>query len=144
MSSETVAIAADHAGFELKSALREDLAAMGYTVLDLGTDNLESVDYPDYAVRVAEALEDGTAGKGVLVCGSGIGMSIAANRHKGIRAALCSDSEAAKLARQHNDANVLVLGARRIDEGEAKECLRIFFNTDFEAGRHARRVDKLA
>ncbi len=144
MSFGTVAIAADHAGFEMKDALGADLSVMGYSVLDLGTGGPDSVDYPDFAKLLVKALEDGAADVGVLVCGSGIGMSIAANRHKSIRAALCFDAEAARLARQHNDANVLVLGARRIDEAAAKECLEAFFNTKFEAGRHARRVAKLA
>ncbi len=138
-----VAIAADHAGFELKSALKEDLAAMGYSVLDLGTGGPEAVDYPDFAQALVEALQQGQAARGVLVCGSGIGMSIAANRHPGIRAALCHNADAARLARQHNDANVLVLGARTIDEEAARECVRVFFNTRFEAGRHTRRVEKL-
>ncbi len=143
MSVKSVAIAADHAGFELKSALKEDLAAMGYSILDLGTSGPESVDYPDFAQALVEALRHGQATRGVLVCGSGIGMSIAANRHPGIRAALCHNADAARLARQHNDANVLVLGARTIDEEAARECVRVFFNTRFEAGRHTRRVEKL-
>ena len=115
MAVKSVAIAADHAGFELKSALKEDLAAMGYSILDLGTGGPESVDYPDFAEALVAALHQGRATRGVLVCGSGIGMSIAANRHPGIRAALCHNADAARLARQHNDANVLVLGARVID-----------------------------
>ncbi len=144
MSIKAVAIAADHAGFELKSALKEDLSAMGYSVLDLGTFGPDSVDYPDFAQALVEAIGEGRAERGVLVCGTGIGMSIAANRHAGIRAALCHNADAARLARQHNDANVLVLGARLIDPVAAGECLRVFFTTVFEAGRHARRVDKLA
>lgn len=144
MSVKFVAIAADHAGFELKSALKEDLAAMGYSILDLGTGGPESVDYPDFAEALVEALRQGQATRGVLVCGSGIGMSIAANRHPGIRAALCHNADAARVARQHTDANVLVLGARMIDVEAARECVRVFFNTLFEAGRHTRRVKKLA
>ena len=144
MSPGTVAIAADHAGFELKSVLADVLAEMGYSVIDLGTDGAEAVDYPDYATAVVDALGDGRAAQGVLLCGTGIGMSIAANRHAGIRAALCHDPEDAELARRHTDANVLVMGARRIDEQEAKRCVRVFFKTEFEAGRHARRVAKLA
>ena len=143
MSVKSVAIAADHAGFELKSALKEDLAAMGYSILDLGTGGPESVDYPDFAQVLVEALRQGHATRGVLVCGSGIGMSIAANRHPGIRAALCHNADAARLARQHNDANVLVLGARMIDVEAARECVQVFFDTPFEAGRHTRRVEKL-
>ncbi len=117
---------------------------MGYSVLDLGTNGPDSVDYPDFAQALVEAMQQGRAEQGVLVCGTGIGMSIAANRHSGIRAALCHNAEAARLARQHNDANVLVLGARLIDLAAARECLQIFFTTLFEAGRHTRRVDKLA
>ncbi len=143
MSVKSVAIAADHAGFELKSALKEDLAAMGYSILDLGTGGPESVDYPDFAEALVEALRQGQATRGVLVCGSGIGMSIAANRHPGIRAALCHNADAARVARQHNDANVLVLGARMIDVEAARECVQVFFDTPFEAGRHTRRVEKL-
>ena len=144
MSGETVAIGADHAGFELKAVLAGELGRMGYSVLDLGTSGPDSVDYPDYAAAVVSAMSAGRARWGVLVCGSGIGMSIAANRHPGIRAALCHDPEMARLARQHNDANVLVLGARLIDAAAARACLQIFFETAFEAGRHARRVAKLA
>jgi ribose 5-phosphate isomerase B len=113
-------------------------------VLDLGTSGPESVDYPDYAAAVVAAMRDGRAGWGLLVCGSGIGMSIAANRHPGIRAALCQTPELARLARQHNNANVLVLGARMIDPETARACLTTFLATAFEAGRHMRRVAKLA
>jgi ribose 5-phosphate isomerase B len=144
MPSQSIAIAADHAGFELKSALKDELASMGFSVLDLGTDGPDSVDYPDFARAVVAAMQQGRATRGLLICGSGIGMSIAANRHAGIRAALCYNAEAARLARLHNDANVLVLGARMIDESVAKECADVFFTTEFEAGRHARRVAKLS
>jgi ribose 5-phosphate isomerase B len=144
MPRQTVAIAADHAGFEMKAVLSEELAAMGCDVLDLGTDGPDSVDYPDFAHAVARALEQGRAARGVLVCGSGIGMSIAANRHEAIRAALCQDATAATLSRQHNDANVLVLAGRFITEAEARAALHAFMETEFEGGRHARRVAKLA
>lgn len=144
MSGETVAVGADHAGFELKVMLAEELRQMGYGVLDLGTSGPDSVDYPDFASAVVSAMRGGRARWGVLVCGSGIGMSIAANRHPGIRAALCHDAGMARLARQHNDANVLVLGARLIEPAAARACLHVFFETAFEAGRHARRVAKLA
>jgi len=143
MPKETVAIAADHAGFELKAVLKQELAAMGYEVLDLGTDGPDSVDYPDFADALAEAVESGQVGRGVLVCGSGIGIAMAANRHKGVRAAPCRDVTAARLSRQHNDANVLALGARLVGVEVAKECLRTFFSTAFEGGRHQRRVDKM-
>lgn len=143
MPKETVAIAADHAGFELKGELKQELAAMGFEVLDLGTVSEDSVDYPDFADALAEALDSGRVGRGVLVCGSGIGIAMAANRHKGVRAAPCRDVTAARLSRQHNDANVLALGARLVGVEVAKECLRTFFSTEFEGGRHQRRVDKM-
>lgn len=145
MPQKTVAIGADHAGCDLKSSLSHVLAELGFHVLDLGTDGPESVDYPDFANAVATSISDGTAQHGILVCGSGIGMSIAANRHPGIRAALCHSEETAQLAREHNDANVLVLGARITDLETARNCVRVFFSTDFDGGeRHARRVAKLA
>ena len=127
MSQDTVAIGADHAGFELKSALSTVLQNLGFRVLDLGTNGLEPVDYPDFADAVAKAVSDGTVQSGLLVCGSGIGMSIGANRHAGVRAALCHDEETARLAREHTDANVLVLGARLIDEELAGRCVDVFF-----------------
>lgn len=142
--AESVAVAADHGGFELKTLLLPELEALGLAVLDLGTDDSEPVDYPDFAVAVAEAIASGRAERGLLICGSGIGMSIAANRNAAVRAALCHDGLTARLARQHNDANVLVLGGRLIGPETARECVRIFFSTRFEGGRHARRVAKLA
>lgn len=144
MNRQTVAVGADHAGFELKAELAAELRRVGFDVRDCGTDGPDSVDYPDFAEKVVDAMKGGEAQWGVLVCGSGIGMSIAANRHPGIRAALCHDEQTARLARQHNDANVLVLGARLTDAERARACLRAFFETPFEAGRHSRRVAKLA
>ncbi|MGH6932520.1 MAG: ribose 5-phosphate isomerase B [Dongiaceae bacterium] len=144
MPPEIVAIASDHAGFELKDTVRSELSAMGITVLDLGTNSIESVDYPDFADALAGALKDGRAGRGVLICGTGIGISIAANRHHHVRAAMCHDAASARLARAHNDANVLALGARLIGVEVAKDCVRTFFATAFEGGRHARRVAKLS
>ena len=141
--TDTVAIAADHGGFELKSALVPVLQALGFAVLDLGTSNGDSVDYPEFADAVAAALKDGRAGWGVLICGTGIGIAIAANRHAGVRAAPCHDGLTARLARQHNDANVLALGGRLIGIETAKDCLTNFLQTPFEGGRHARRVAKL-
>jgi ribose 5-phosphate isomerase B len=143
MVRETIAVAADHAGVSLKGELASELNSLGFDVLDLGTNGPESVDYPDYANMLAETMRAGKVKRGVLVCGTGIGASIAANRHPGIRAALCHDAVTARLARQHNDANVLVLGARTIGLEVAKDCLRIFLNTAFEGGRHAIRVAKL-
>ncbi|MEX2650061.1 MAG: ribose 5-phosphate isomerase B [Alphaproteobacteria bacterium] len=139
-----MAIASDHAGFALKAVLKVELERLGCEADDLGTDDTESVDYPDFANKVAEAIERGAAALGVLVCGTGIGMSIAANRHAGVRAAVCHDASSARLTRQHNDANVLCLGARLIGEEVAKDVLRAFLATAYEGGRHARRVAKLA
>ncbi len=141
--SGTVAIAADHGGFDLKTDLVAILQTLGATVLDLGTTSREAVDYPDIADALAAALMAERAQRGVLICGTGIGISIAANRYLAIRAALCHDGLTARLARQHNDANVLVLGGRVIGLETAKDCLTIFLNTPFEGGRHARRVAKL-
>jgi ribose 5-phosphate isomerase B len=143
MPAPTIAIAADHAGFELKTALIQKLEEWGHIVLDLGTNGSESVDYPDFAAALATALAEGRAERGVLICGSGIGISIAANRHRHVRAALCHDERSARLARQHNDANVLALGARFTDPGAAALILEAFLGTPFEGGRHAGRVAKL-
>lgn len=142
--AETVVIAADHGGFALKSELVPELLALAYEVVDLGTESLEAVDYPDFAEALARIIEEGRAARGVLICGTGIGMSIAANRHRQIRAALCHDGLTARLARQHNDANVLVLGGRLLGPELAKDCVRAFFATPFDGGRHARRVAKLS
>lgn len=144
MPGETIAIASDHGGVELKATLAGELAELGYEVLDLGTDGPDSVDYPDFAEALTEALRDGRAQRGVLICGSGIGMSIAANRHREIRAALVHDNLSARLARQHNDANVLVMGGRFIGAEVAKDCLQAFLTTEFEGGRHDRRVAKMS
>jgi ribose 5-phosphate isomerase B len=144
MSDATVVIASDHAGVHLKSVLKAELNAIGREVFDLGPSDETSVDYPDYAQAVAREIEAGRAGRGVLICGSGIGMSIAVNRSPSVRGALCGDQESARLARAHNDANVLTLGARFISEETARACLKTFLETEFEGGRHARRVAKLS
>lgn len=144
MINQAVAIAGDHAGIALKSQLTEHLAARGLDVLDLGADGSQSVDYPDYANALAAAIRDKKAARGVLVCGSGIGISIAANRHPEIRAALIHDALGARMCREHNDANVIVFGGRMIGGDTALDCLDIFLKTDFEGGRHQRRVDKLS
>jgi ribose 5-phosphate isomerase B len=144
MMKEVVALAADHAGYELKNSLKGVLEAKGFEVLDLGTNGPQSVDYPDIAQNMAAALADGRAQRGVLVCGTGIGISMAVNRHRHVRAALCHDTTSARLAREHNDANVLALGARITGPAVAKDCLEIFLDTPFEGGRHARRVEKLS
>ncbi len=138
-----VAIASDHAGVELKEHLVDILRNIGFVALDLGTNTKDSVDYPDYANSLAASIKSGHAKQGILICGSGIGISIAANRHPHIRAALCFNEEMAKLARQHNDANVLVLGARFIEKDNAANIVKTFFTTSFEGGRHALRVEKL-
>jgi ribose 5-phosphate isomerase B len=142
--AEWVAIASDHAGYPLKTALVPVLEKLGFAVLDLGTTGIESVDYPDFANALAAAVRAGKAQLGVLVCGTGIGISIAANRHPELRAALCHDGLTARLARQHNDANVLCLGARVIGPETARDCVESFFTTAFEGGRHAARVAKLS
>ncbi len=142
--TKTIAIASDHAGCELKDAVKAELEAMGISVIDLGTNGNESVDYPDYGEKLAQSIINNQAEMGVAICGSGIGISIAANRHRQIRAALCHDEQTAALARQHNDANILALGARILDEQTALSCIRQFFTTEFEGGRHQRRVDKLS
>jgi len=144
MSKETIALASDHGGVELKSLLARHLESRGFAVLDLGTDGAQSVDYPDFAVAMADAIKEAKAARGVLMCGSGIGISIAANRFAHIRAALVHDAYGARMCRLHNDANVLVLGGRTIGPEVAKDCLDIFLDTEFEGGRHARRVAKLA
>ena len=144
MPTETIAIACDHGGYELKLLLRGTLEDKGYQVLDLGTDGPESVDYPDFGFKLAEAIRDGKVSKGVLICGSGIGISSSANRYTDVRAALVHDALGAKLSRQHNDANVICFGGRMIGPELALDCLNIFLSTEFEGGRHARRVDKLS
>ena len=143
MSQRAVAIACDHAGFQLKSKLKEQLVTKGIEVIDLGTDSEGSVDYPDFGFAMAKALSDYRAETGVLVCGSGIGISMAANRHPDVRAALVHDALGARMSRLHNDANVICFGGRMIGEEVAMDCLNIFLETDFEGGRHARRVGKL-
>ena len=143
MQKTVIAIASDHAGIDLKERLKETLKQVASEVIDLGTNSAESVDYPDYGNKVAEAILSGRAQHGVALCGSGIGISIALNRHKGIRAALCTDGLTAKLSRQHNNANVLCMGARLIGEETAKDCVKQFFATAFEGGRHEKRTQKL-
>ncbi|HTB33801.1 MAG TPA: ribose 5-phosphate isomerase B [bacterium] len=138
-----LAIGTDHAGFEFKQGLADFLRQQGYDVLDEGTHDLQSVDYPDYAAKVCAAVNAGRAAFGILVCGSGIGMSIAANKVHGIRAALCHDLYTARMGRSHNDANVIVLPSRLIALTIAEEMTLLFLKTPFEGGRHAARVDKM-
>jgi len=140
--SKTLIVGSDHAGLELKRELGSLAAHLGYEVVDLGTYTPESIDYPDYAHEVASAVARGE-GLGLLVCGTGLGMSMAANRHPGVRAALCGDIFSASMARRHNDANLLCLGARVVGGGLAAEILKAFLSACFEGGRHERRVNKI-
>ena len=138
-----IAIASDHAAYELKALLADWLRADGHEVTDLGTNGPDSVDYPDYGYRLAEAVASGSAEKGVALCGSGIGISISVNRNPACRCALVSEPLSAKLSREHNDANVIAMGARLVGIEIAKDCLDIFLKTPFGGDRHQRRVDKL-
>ena len=141
--AEHIPIASDHAGFELKQRLVALLRTRGFDVEDLGPDSPASTDYPDYAHPVAAQVEAGRAARGILLCGTGLGMSYAANRHPGVRAAVAWSPEVAALARQHNDANILVLPARFVSDAEAERILDTWLTTDFEGGRHERRVEKI-
>jgi ribose 5-phosphate isomerase B len=138
-----VAIGSDHRGFALKEALKEPLTELGHEWVDFGCRSEEPVDYPDIARPLAEAVAAGEYQRGILICGSGVGMSIAADKVKGVRAALCENSFTARLARQHNDANVLCLGSWCIGQGLAEDIVRVFLSEDFEGGRHARRLEKI-
>lgn len=138
-----IAIGADHAGFEEKEKVKVALDKMGVEYTDMGTDSTASVDYPDFARKVGEAVADGEYDRGILVCGSGTGMAIAANKVPGIRAAVAWNEEIAKLSRQHNDANVLALAARFIPDEEQEKIVKAWLATDFEGGRHERRVEKI-
>ena len=139
-----IAIASDHAALDLKGELREWLIELGHEVADLGPHNSDSVDYPDYGYKLAEVIADGTVERGIALCGSGIGISMAANRNPAIRCALVSEPVSARLSREHNDANVLAMGARIIGMEMAKACIAAFLETEFAGGRHQRRVDKLS
>ncbi len=138
-----IALASDHAGWPLKEHLHKEVRSMGYTVRDLGTDSARPVDYPDFAHALAKAIQNGEARYGVLICGTGIGMAMAANRHARIRAAVCHSGTCARLARAHNNANVLALGERLLGVETALDCLRQFLTTKFHAGRHVRRVNAI-
>jgi ribose 5-phosphate isomerase B len=139
-----IAIGSDHAGFSLKEKLKTYLTEKGHEVKDFGTNSEQSVDFPDFAHPVANAVEKKEVDLGLLMCGSGNGINMVANKHAGIRAALCWKEEIAKLARQHNNANILTLPARFIEEAEAKKCVDVFLTTPFEGGRHEGRVKKIA
>jgi len=142
--SKTIAIGGDHAGFEYKTMLVEILGSAGYEVKDYGPHSSDSVDYPDYVHPLCEAIEAGDMGLGIVICGSGNGVAITANKHQRIRAAICWNEELAALSRQHNDANVLAIPARFISFEIAEKMVRVFLETDFEGGRHQSRVDKIA
>ncbi len=142
--SYRISIGADHAGYQLKDVIKRHLEKAGHTVTDHGTNSADSVDYPDFAHPVANDIEAGKADFGVLICGSANGISMAANKHAGIRAAICWKPEIAALARQHNNANILSLPARFITDEDAKACADVFFSTAFEGGRHANRVAKIS
>jgi ribose 5-phosphate isomerase B len=139
-----ISIGADHAGFSLKEQLRQRLTAEGHEVVDYGTNSSDSVDYPDYAQPVSRDVAGGHADRGILVCSTGIGMAMAANKVHGVRAAPAQSDDEVKFTREHNDANVLTLGAKYLDENRAMQLIDIFLNTEFVGGRHARRVAKIA
>jgi ribose 5-phosphate isomerase B len=141
--AERIPIGSDHAGVDLKRRLVKELDALGYDPVDVGTTGANSVDYPDFAHQVASQVERGTARRGILLCGTGLGMAYAANRHPGVRAAVSWTPEIAELARSHNDANVLVLPARYVSEEEGLEILRKWLDTPFDGGRHLRRIQKI-
>ena len=138
-----LAIGSDHGGFRLKEAIKTYLLAHDYEVTDFGTESEDSCDYPDFALPVAEAVAKGEYDRGILICGTGIGIGIVANKVKGVRAALCHDTFSAEACRNHNDANILTMGERIVGEGLALKIVETFLNSDFEGGRHQRRLDKI-
>jgi RpiB/LacA/LacB family sugar-phosphate isomerase len=138
-----IIIGSDHAGFALKETVKSYLSSAGYRVFDAGTHREESVDYPDYGVLTAERVSSGEFEKGILICGSGVGMAIVANKFPGIRAALCLDEETARLSRQHNDSNILVLAGRKTEPAAAERIIKAWLETPFEGGRHQARLDKI-
>ena len=141
--TEKIAIASDHAGRELKDDIVAFLREEGYDVVDMGVNNDHSVDYPDYGIPVAERVSKGEFRRGVLICGTGVGMSILANKFPGIRAALVNDVYTARMVKEHNDANILVIGGRVVGKGLAREIVRIWIKAEFQGGRHQRRLDKI-
>jgi len=143
MDKTKIAIASDHAGREMKEELKGYLESIGVEVVDMGVDDDKSVDYPDYGIPLAERVSKGEVPRGVLVCGTGIGMSILANKFKGVRAALVSDVYTARMAKEHNDANILVIGGRIVGKGLAREMLKTWLEARFEGGRHQTRLDKI-
>ena len=144
MGTLKIAIGADHGGFELKQSVVAKLRDMGHTVVDMGTESTASVDYPEFADQVCAQVLDGEVQFGILVCGTGIGMSMAANKYRGIRAALCDNEYSARMSREHNNANVLCLGDRVLGKGLAESIVDVWLSASFEGGRHQRRVDKFS
>ena len=140
---QTIIIGADHAGFQLKETVKFYLEKKGWVVSDVGTHGEEAVDYPDYGMKVAEAVSTGVCPRGILVCGSGVGMAIVANKFDGIRAAVCLDVETARMSRLHNDTNILILAGRKTDSGIARQIVGVWLETPFEGGRHQGRLDKI-
>ena len=140
---EKIAIASDHAGLELKEDIKTFLKEKGVAILDMGTNGSESVDYPDYGIPVAEKVSRGELNKGILICGTGIGMSIVANKFSNVRAALVNDVYSATMAKEHNDANILVIGGRIAGKGLAREMVKVWMEAKFEGGRHQKRLDKI-
>ena len=140
---DLITIASDHGGFSLKVDIVSFLNELGYEVDDMGPKNHNSVDYPDYAIRIAQAVTKNTDSRGILICGTGIGMSIVVNRFPGIRGTLCSDLYTAKLCREHNDSNILIMGGRVVGHGLAREIVKVWLSTPFEGGRHQKRLDKI-
>jgi len=138
-----IAIASDHGGFDLKKSMITYLLNKGWEIDDLGPANTDSVDYPDYGIKLAESIIDKKVERGIVICGTGVGMSIVVNRFPGIRGTLCSDVYTAKMCREHNDSNILIMGGRVIGEGLAAEIVDTWLNTEFEGGRHQRRLDKI-
>ena len=143
METKNILIGSDHAGYELKLKVIEHLKELGYTPIDVGNDSLESCDYPVFANRLCVGIQEGKAPLGILVCGTGIGMSLVANKHKGIRAACCSDTFSARLTREHNDANVLCFGSRVVGMGLAFDLVDNFLSAEYQGGKHAKRVDMI-
>lgn len=138
-----IALGSDHGGFRLKEAIKKDLIEKGYEVSDFGSDSTDSCDYPDFAIPVAKKVASGEFDRGILICGTGIGIGITANKIKGVRAALCHDTFSAQATRNHNDANILTMGERVVGEGLALKIVETFLTSEFEAGRHQRRIDKI-
>jgi ribose 5-phosphate isomerase B len=140
---DLISIASDHGGFSLKVDIVSFLNELGYEVKDMGPENQKSVDYPDYGIRIAQVVTQNTGSRGILICGTGIGMSIVVNRFPGVRGTLCSDLYTAKLCREHNDSNILIMGGRVVGHGLAREIVSVWLNTPFDGGRHQKRLDKI-